>query len=52
MKFIIVHDKKLIIFWNPKCGSSTLKNILAIYFKIDNTKYKDIHKNKKLKKKN
>ena len=48
MQFIIVHTKKLIIFWSPKCGSSTLKTILAIYFKIENTKYNHIHLNKEL----
>lgn len=49
MRFIIIDDKKLIIFWSPKCGCSTLKTILAIYYDIDNkNKYKSIHKNKEL----
>ena len=48
MRYIIIHSKKLIIFWSPKCGSSTLKLILAIYFKVYNTKYKHIHLNKEL----
>ena len=48
MQFIIVHTKKLIIFWSPKCGCSTLKHILAIYFKVDNNKYRHIHVNKEL----
>lgn len=49
MQFIIIHDKKLIIFWSPKCGSSTLKTILALYFNIhDPIKYSHIHLNKEL----
>ena len=51
MQFIIIHKKKLIIFWSPKCGSTTLKKILAIYFKVDNNKYPHIHANKELNKK-
>ena len=49
MQFIIIHDKRLIIFWSPKCGCSTLKTILAIYFNIhDPIKYSHIHLNKEL----
>ena len=49
MQFIIIHDKKLIIFWSPKCGCSTLKTILAIYFNIHNPiKYSHIHLNEEL----
>ena len=48
MRFIIIDDKKLIIFWSPKCGCTTLKTILAIYFKVKNTKYKHIHLNEEL----
>lgn len=51
MRFIILHDKNLIVFWSPKCGCSTLKTILAIYFNIEDTKYKNIHKNIELQKK-
>ena len=49
MQFIIVHNKKIIIFWSPKCGGSTLKNILAIYFNLDNNKYLHVHANEELK---
>lgn len=49
MQFIIIHDKKLIIFWSPKCGCSSLKTILAIYFNIhDPVKYSHIHLNEDL----
>ena len=50
MQFIILHEKKLIIFWSPKCGCSTLKTILSFYLNIyDSNKYEYIHKNKELK---
>jgi len=49
MQFIIIHDKKLIFFWSPKCGCTTLKSILVIYFNIENTiKYKHVHCNEEL----
>jgi len=51
MQFIILDNKKLIIFWSPKCGCSTLKTILANFFNIDYTKDKHIHCNKELKNK-
>lgn len=49
MQFIILHKKKLIIFWSPKCGCTTLKTILSFYLNIhDSDKYEHIHKNKEL----
>lgn len=52
MKYIIINEKKLIIFWSPKCGCTTLKTIISIYFNINNDeKYKHIHLNEELKKK-
>jgi len=49
MQFIILHEKKLIIFWSPKCGCTTLKTIISIYLNIyDSNKYEKIHKNKEL----
>lgn len=51
MHFIILDDKKLIVFWSLKCGCSTLKTILAIYLKLQNSKYRHIHLNKELREK-
>ena len=48
MQFIIIDTKKIIIFWSPKCGCTTLKTILAIFFNIENNKNKDIHLNEEL----
>jgi hypothetical protein len=51
MQFIILHEKKLIIFWSPKCGCTSLKTIISVYLNIyDSNKYKHIHKNEELKK--
>ena len=49
MSFYNSTNKKLIIFWSPKCGASTLKTILAVYFGVNNYKYAHIHQNKELK---
>jgi len=50
MHYIILPEKQTIIFWSAKCGCTTLKNILAIYLKVDNNnKYRHIHLNKELK---
>jgi hypothetical protein len=52
MQFIIIEEKKLIIFWSPKCGCSTLKTIIAEYYNInDKAKYKNIHINEEMKRK-
>ena len=56
MQYYILDEKKLIIFWSPKCGCSTMKHILATYLKLDSYKIStnthwnamDIHKNKDL----
>ena len=50
MQFIILEKKKIIIFWSPKCGCSSLKVILCNYLNIDFSKNKHVHKNKTLKK--
>ena len=51
MQYIVLEDKQLIIFWSPKCGCSTLKTIIAKYFDIDNSTYRNIHVNKELQQK-
>lgn len=51
MQFIILDKLKLIIFWSPKCGCSTLKHLLAVYFNILDPKYAHIHVNKELQEK-
>lgn len=41
---MILEKKKLIIFWSPKCGCTTLKTILSHYFNLDNKI--NVHKSK------
>ena len=50
MHYIIIDDAQLIILYSPKCGCSTLKKILAIYFNVDNEDG-HIHLNKQIKRK-
>ena len=32
MRYFIINEKKLILFWSPKCGSTTIKNMILEYY--------------------
>tara|TARA_B100000963_G_scaffold358555_1_gene383463 strand:- start:6359 stop:7060 length:702 start_codon:yes stop_codon:yes gene_type:complete len=51
MRYLVIDNAQLIIFWSAKCGCTTLQTILSIYFNIDPQKYGCVHKNKDLTKK-
>ena len=47
MKYFLIEDKNLLICWNSKCGSTTIKSLILKYY----NKYEDeffIHKKFKI----